>query len=115
MGRGCAHEAKLRHPRLPSELGQYILRHGNVPWNYGLTDDGDWLITFPVKHRWFEGADFNLIRESATTLTAIANNETWERVVMPRPGCGNGGLRWADVRRLLTPILDNRFHVITFA
>jgi hypothetical protein len=34
----------------------------------------------------------------------------WQRVVLPRAGCGNGGLNWEmAVRPVLADILDDRF------
>lgn len=33
-------------------------------------------------------------------------------LILPRPGCGNGRLRWEDVRKILEPILDDRFTVV---
>ena len=36
----------------------------------------------------------------------------FDTVVLPRPGCGNGGLRWQDVRPLLGLSLDDRFIVV---
>jgi hypothetical protein len=36
----------------------------------------------------------------------------WTTVIMPRPGCGNGRLRWQDVSKVLSDILDDRFVVV---
>lgn len=131
MGRGCAAEAKRMYPRLPRELGRHIRHLGNIVMDYGLTDDGNYLMTFPVKHEWMQKADQRLIEVSARTLTAYINSPDWhtefKTVVLPRPGCGNGGLQWCwhndlnedkecyGVRHVLEPILDDRFHVITYA
>lgn len=113
MGRGCAREARDKFPLLPSELGEHITKNGNVPCFFM---DGDYdLITLPVKHHWHQKADIKLIERSVRAMLGLLefelNNIT---VVMPRPGCGNGGLRWEDVKPVLEPILDDRFHVITF-
>lgn len=113
MGRGCALEAKQKYPALPYELGKNLRIVGNVPVR--LRTD---LWTFPVKHQWYQKADPELIECSAMVLADklddIYPNDEGHVFVMPRPGCGNGGLRWEDVKPVLEPILDDRFHVITF-
>jgi hypothetical protein len=43
----------------------------------------------------------------------MADKFRWQHIVMPRPGCGNGGLDWADVEPVLSKLLDDRFTVIT--
>jgi hypothetical protein len=114
MGRGCAAEAKQRHPRLPKILGDLIQRRGNNV-HYLLYA----LYSFPVKHHWFQKADIALIEQSAKQLVTLIT-EDWDSgdkepiIVLPRPGCGNGQLNWEDVKPILEPILDDRFHVITF-
>ena len=35
-----------------------------------------------------------------------------DKVYMARPGCGNGQLKWEDVKPLIAPILDDRFIVV---
>lgn len=114
MGRGCASEAKKHHPGIARALGRMLEQHGNHVFQ--LAQGGGTLFSFPVKHNWFEKADCRLILRSAKELVAVLSNrgmETWS-VVLPRPGCGNGQLKWEDVKPVLAPILDDRFHVITF-
>lgn len=118
MGRGCAWEAKQKYPNLASSLGLHIQNKGNCVGIIRTPDAAPpvkhtWLVSFPVKHAWFQKADPLLIVSSAIELVELADNKSWQRIVIPRPGCGNGKLQWADVRELLKPILDDRFHIIT--
>lgn len=114
MGRGCAAEAKALHPSIPRVLGEGLSTIGNhVQHLYG-GELGKIILSFPVKHQWFQTADLDLIRQSATELVVWANATNVKTIVLPRPGCGNGHLRWEDVKPILEEILDDRFHVITF-
>jgi hypothetical protein len=117
MGRGCAAEAKTKFPELPALLGDWLRSKGNIPVNFKFSTCDFNLWTFPVKHNWYERADIALIAQSAKYFADYFSHPelSEERIVLPRPGCGNGGLRWEDVRPVLEPILDDRFHVITFA
>ncbi len=112
MGRGCALEAKTKFPGIDKELGKLIKLHGNhvriLIWDH----PNIW--SFPVKHNWWEKADLELIRRSAKELVNIADVGNYTKVVLPRPGCGNGGLKWEDVKPVIEPILDDRFHVISW-
>lgn len=120
MGRGCALEAKTRYPGIAVVLGTLIRAHGNHV--YRIWGDSAAIYSFPVKHMWDEVADPELIARSALELVAAIDNIPTNnsaalatlRIVIPRPGCGNGSLRWEDVRPILQPILDDRFHIITF-
>ena len=118
MGRGCALEAaerynpgKKRYQTLQRRLGDHLRMHGNhvgilvppPPWT---------LVAFPVKHEWQEMADFELIYRSCKELIALADRHGWTQVVLPRPGCGNGGLSWVVVQPIGL-ILDDRFIVVT--
>lgn len=110
MGRGCAKEAKEKWPNLPKQLGDAIRQTGN-----GLNYFREYnLITFPVKHNWWEKADPELIKESVVDLNYLDQYSVDKVYVMPRPGCGNGGLRWEDIRPLLVCLSDNVV-VITFS
>ncbi len=113
MGRGCAKQAAARFPELPCKLASRISAEGNHVFNfpeYGL-------ITFPVKHNWWEAADLNLIGRSARELLKIIEvKKTIEAIYLPRPGCGNGKLKWEDVKKILSPILKSeQFHIVTYS
>ena len=116
MGRGCALEAKQHCSswNLPKHLGDLITTKGNhvhFLYSEGQQDMID-VYSFPVKYEWMQRADPKLIERSARELVRV--NDTSSVIVLPRPGCGNGGLRWEDVKLILEPILDDRFHAITW-
>ena len=112
MGRGVARQAKERYPGLAKWIGDIIHSHGNVLHLLGELEHGrDLLCTFPVKHEWFHTASPSLIRKSAGELKVLAEKWTDKVFVLPRPGCGNGGLFWETVRPLLEDLPDN-VHVI---
>lgn len=120
MGRGCARQAAQRWPDMPSRLGQGLKANGNIvmiTWGGtgGVPREYDAVVTFPVKHNWWEKADLELIRDSAERLRNSADAMGWKDIFVPLPGCGNGGLKWEQVRPVLEPHFDDRFKLVTFA
>lgn len=117
MGRGCAFEARKKIPGIALLLGADIQKNGNhVGWLWG-GNLGEMLLRFPVKHNWFEKADIELIKRSADELaTWCYDKPNIKTVLLPRPGCGNGGLNWyAEVKPAIENYLwSDKFHVITF-
>ena len=111
MGRGVALQASQRYPGLALKIGQAVKLRGNRLHMMGS------LCTFPVKHEWHQKADKALIVQSARQLQILADACQKEigpwRFVLPRPGCGNGGLTWDEVRPLIEDILPDNVHVIT--
>ena len=107
MGKGVAKEAAERFPGLAEDLGTRISHFGNHFFRF----DGLGIATLPVKHRWMEKADFTLIEQSIKEmLETLPCNLT--KVYMVRPGCGNGGLDWKDVKPILEIYLDDRFVIV---
>lgn len=121
MGRGCAAEAATLRGHLPAVLGTLVRRYGNhvhvldvdIAHRRQLLDLPTHWLSFPVKHEWDQRASLLLIEQSARELMAIVQACGWDTVLLPRPGCGNGRLNWPDVRRVLTPILDDRITVVS--
>jgi len=96
MGAGCAKEAAEINSDLPRLLGQSLKSRGNVVAN--LTEQ---FISFPVKHSWIQDADINLVLKSARALKERALAQPEIKFMLPRPGCGNGRLKWESVKSLL--------------
>lgn len=113
MGAGIAKEAKEKFPKVPRILGAYIKKYGNRCFKLAKVND-TYLVNFVVKHNWWENADIDLIIKSCKEVTEMANKFGWKKILLPRPGCGNGKLNWSDVKPILSHLLDDRFYVITF-
>ena len=110
MGAGCALEAQKRFPQLPRLWGEMVSRAGNVvsPW------PSFRLFTYPVKHNWWEYATLELIERSAHQLMENIDLVGCSKVFLPRPGCGNGGLSWSDVRPVISAVFDDRVVTVTW-
>lgn len=114
MGRGVARDAIMKFPEVQELLGQFLKYRGNDI--YVLADPertgSYYLLNFTVKKNWWEPADLGLIEESAIRLFTMCLDWDWKTIVLPRPGCGNGQRTWEEVKPVLEPILDDRFHII---
>jgi hypothetical protein len=108
LGRGCARQAGERFPWFAAKLGAAIVSGGNH-----VVHLGERLVAFPVEHHPLERPDLALIARSAAELAALATEQGWTEVALPRPGCGGGGLEWSEVRPVIVPRLDGRFVVVT--
>jgi hypothetical protein len=102
-----ARQAGERFPALARQLGYLLGEQGN---HVQLLDNN--LASFPVEESAWSLPDPRLIARSAVELRTLADREGWGCIVVPRPGCGGGGLLWSDVRPLLAPGFDGRFIVI---
>lgn len=120
MGRGVALQATQRCPGVAKVLGDHLRYHGNHVGVLGVWADGTGalpftLVAYPVKHVWNQPANLGLILRSAEELVKLADRYDWPLIALPRPGCGNGRLDWAQVGPLLAPKLDDRFVVVSLA
>lgn len=120
MGRGTAYQALCRWPDMAKVLGALIEQKGNVVQlirprllafpvkaSSGVSDGtnviGHMQYRYPKGRAvpgWLLKADLNIIRRSLDELTKLHKEHGWERVYLPRPGCGAGELDWAQVEPL---------------
>ena len=108
MPRGCAAQARKLFPGIDQTLGQAISRHGNRVHYLG-----NRIVSFPVENSPYENPELRIIERSCRELVALVNQSGCERIIVPRPGCGGGGLEWSEVRNILARIFDDRFLVIS--
>ena len=108
FGRGVARQAVFRHPGLAEKLGRLLAAQGNHVF-----DLGDGIVSFPVEETPWSLPDLRIVASSAQELRQLADSLGWVRIVVPRPGCGGGGLAWQDVKPVLAPWFDDRFIVIS--
>ena len=109
MGRGSALQAAQRFPELPRLLARRLNQHGNHVYLFPEFR----LATLPTKDDWRNPSDPALIVRSLQRLIRLVDREQFHTVAMPRPGCGNGGLTWAEVRPIVEPLLDDRFVIVS--
>ena len=110
FGQGVARQAAFRYPWLAERLGELLAKEGNHVF-----DLGSGMVTFPVEETPWSLPDLRLIARSAEELRILADRSGWRQIVVPRPGCGGGGLSWREVRPILAPFFDDRFLVISSA
>jgi hypothetical protein len=113
MGRGIAQTCRDRFKGIDLRLGRKLKEGGNHVYQLGQYEDGR-ILSFPVKHLWNEQADTNLIERSCHELNKLVDEKGYSKVLLPRPGCGNGQLSWADVKPVIEPILSDKIYVVTF-
>lgn len=142
MGAGLAKAVTRIYNNAEFELGQHLKEKGNVPgvlFEMEYARHVFMVVSFPVKPKlsaleedllprfrrlaeargnrppfpgWMAQASIDLIRASAVRLLKMANEKKWRLVLLPRVGCGNGGLEWSRVRSVLDDVLDDRFMVV---
>lgn len=107
MPQGTAQQAAKRFPTLPYTLGEQIQTFG-----MHVFDLGNRIVSFPVENSPYENPELSIIRRSCEELVTLTDYKGWTHVVVPRPGCGHGGLDWNDVQPILTQYFDERFFII---
>lgn len=112
MGRGIALEAKERWPWLPKLAGELIRTHGlRVEKIHTKTER---IVLFPVKYEFYLPAQLPLIEQSTKQLVELEPSLEGGRILLGRPGCGNGKLDWLEVEPILKSLLvSDRFVVFS--
>jgi hypothetical protein len=65
-----------------------------------------WIFNFPTKKHWRNPSKIEWIRDGLHDLVRLVREMNIKSLALPPIGCGNGGLSWPEVRRLIESILE---------
>src|SRR5215472_9421906 len=60
-----------------------------------------YIINFPTKRHWRGKTQFKDVEDGLRDLVEVVRQREICSIAVPRLGCGNGGLRWGQVRPLI--------------
>lgn len=71
------------------------------------TDDEPAIVYFPTKGNWRDLSSLTVVEYGLRDLRAVLSKEKVKSVAIPALGCGLGGLRWKDVKNLITEVFTD--------
>jgi len=103
MGKGIALQFKQRWPKNFKEYEAAAKRKEIKPGTMLIYDLGEWekpryIVNFPTKVHWRGDSELEYVEEGLRDLVKQVNRLGIKSISLPPLGCGNGGLRWEDVR-----------------
>jgi O-acetyl-ADP-ribose deacetylase (regulator of RNase III) len=112
MGGGVAYEAARRFPGIERNLGKVLVFGGSEPIVTTIWENPR-VVCFPTKTKVHLNSNPHLIGSSCRRLMYWATYNNAKNILLPRPGCGLGGLRWEDVEPICAEFLDERVTVVS--
>jgi O-acetyl-ADP-ribose deacetylase (regulator of RNase III) len=114
MGKGIALQFKQAYPKVFSEYKKACRREEVTPGKMHVVEtkslfNPKYIINFPTKRHWKNKSRMDDIESGLVDLIKIIKKLKIKSVAVPPLGCGNGGLKWADVR----PKIDEAFEQLS--
>ncbi len=106
MGKGIALQFKQRWPRNFKAYADACKHKAIKPGRVFIYDMGQWeepryIINFPTKVHWRGDSKIEYIESGLRDLIAQAERLGIKSIALPPLGCGNGGLEWREVKRVI--------------
>lgn len=102
MGKGIAYQFKLKFPENNKAYVKACksgeLTVGKIHY---YVEDGITIINFPTKNKWREKSKLDYIETGLDDFIRILPNLKVKKIAIPPLGCGNGGLNWTDVKKII--------------
>lgn len=108
MGKGLALSFKRRYPEMFERYRKICDEHkltiGKLFIWYG---QDHWVLNFPTKENWRNPSKLSYIENGLKTFCRIYANYNITSIAFPKLGCGNGDLKWDDVKPLMEKYLKD--------
>lgn len=102
MGKGIALEFKKRYPDMfkiyAKQCKDKLLRPGIL---YIYKKSTPWILNFPTKDHWKNPSELKFIELGLKKFAVEYNKKDIYSIAFPLLGTMNGGLNWADVKKLM--------------
>lgn len=118
MGKGIAYQFKMR---FPENNKQYIkecrsgtLKPGTL---FVFKEEGKTIINFPTKDKWREKSKEEYIVSGMKELVRLLPGLGVKTIVIPPLGCGNGGLNWGRVKKIIIDticLVQEKYRIIVY-
>jgi len=110
-GKGIALQFRHAYPDNFRAYAKAAKRGEVVPgqmfvWETGHLSPPRLIVNFPTKRHWRGNSRIEDIRIGLQDLVRCIHTYHIRSIALPPLGCGNGGLRWSDVRELIVNALD---------
>lgn len=116
MGSGFGQKVIARYNCIDYLLGQKIEDNGNhVAYigQYGTKNANHAVFSFPTKNDWRSSHDLQIIIQSCHELTKMCDDMDITQCFIARPNCNRSRINWNDIQKVMTPLLDDRFIIVT--
>lgn len=108
MGKGIAYQFKLQFPDTNADYVKAcrsgVLRPGQLHY---FREHGKIVINFPTKDKWRERSKIEYIENGLDSLIDLIYDLGIKSIAIPPLGSGNGGLKWDDVKEVISSKLEN--------
>ncbi|HEC87952.1 MAG TPA: hypothetical protein ENI52_01395 [Thermoplasmata archaeon] len=109
MGKGLALQFKKKYPQM---FNEYKKKCGKGEIKIGVLDtykaeDGRLIVNFPTKYDWRNKSRIEYIEAGLKYF--VEHHKEWgiKSVAFPQLGCGEGGLEWNTVKKIMEKYLNN--------
>jgi len=109
MGAGVALAFKNKYPDMYKDYQRECKKEKVKPGKMHIWKNltGDWIINFPTKDHWRKPSRYEDIETGLIALRTYLLDKGPIHITLPALGCGNGGLDWNRVKRMIEEHLGN--------
>lgn len=107
MGKGLSYQFKKKFPEMNKDYMKVCKRKELKPGQlHTFEEDNKIIINFPTKDKWREKSKIIYIEKGMEALIEFIIKNNIKSIAIPPLGCGNGGLNWEEVKKIIRKYLN---------